>query len=160
MHAQIVVCPGINDGDVLESSLLELERRFPEVASAAVVPVGLTSHRDGLPQLRAVDSMHALRTIELVDTLREKFTEELDTGFAYCSDEWFIRAGFARSSAELLWRFPQLENGSVGARIVYDAAESHWERARRSPVLRAVSFWSPACRCPHLSGISPRSSTA
>ncbi len=132
MHAQIVVCPGINDGSVLESSIMELARRFPGVGSVAVVPVGLTSHRDGLFPLCAVDHIHAQKTIDLVDGLRKRCREELGGGFVYCSDEWFIRAGLSIPPVEYYDDFPQIENGVGMVRDFLDAVE-RMGRCRKKP---------------------------
>lgn len=48
MNAQLVLCPGINDGDELRYSIEELSKYMPAVQSIACVPVGLTKYRDGL----------------------------------------------------------------------------------------------------------------
>ncbi len=111
LHTQIVVCPDINDGAVLERSILDLAGRHPGILSVAVVPVGLTEHRAGLFPLRAVDAVHAADTIARVDRLREGFRNEMEIGFAYCSDEWYIRAGREVPPAEYYDDFPQIENG-------------------------------------------------
>src|SRR3990170_2113894 len=65
LHGQIVVCPGINDGEELSRSLVELSGLRPGLLSVAVVPVGLTSHRAGLPPLRAVTRDEARETLSL-----------------------------------------------------------------------------------------------
>ena len=111
LHTQIVVCPDINDGVVLERSIRDLAERHPGVLSVAVVPVGLTIHRTGLHSLRAVDAAHAGKTIGTVDRLRERFREEMGEGFVYCSDEWYIRAGLDIPPTEYYDDFPQIENG-------------------------------------------------
>src|SRR4030095_16767387 len=54
MHAQIVLCPGLNDGAHLERSVRELAPLHPQIATTAIVPVGLTRHRERLPQLRTL----------------------------------------------------------------------------------------------------------
>lgn len=123
LHTQIVVCPGLNDGAVLERSIRELGERFPGVESVAVVPVGLTEHRAGLFPLRPVNAEHARATIGLVDRLREEFRGETGLGFAYCSDEWYIRADEEVPDAEYYDDFPQIENGVGMVRDFLDAAE-------------------------------------
>lgn len=111
LHTQIVVCPGINDGAVLEQSIDDLAGRFPGILSIAVVPVGLTRHRGGLYPLRPVDETHARETISAVDRLQAAFRERNGAGFVYCSDEWYIRAGVDIPAAEYYDDFPQIENG-------------------------------------------------
>jgi len=111
MHCQIVVCPGMNDGDILEKTIADLRKRYPGIVSVAVVPVGLTRHRDGLPPLKAVDGPCARATIELVDAMHSRYWEETGDGFVYCADEWYIRAGADIPPSSYYDDFPQLENG-------------------------------------------------
>src|SRR5262245_51400615 len=66
LHTQIVLMPGINDGAHLEHSLSDLLAFYPDVLSVSIVPVGLTDHRKGLPQLKPVDPEYALQTINQV----------------------------------------------------------------------------------------------
>ncbi len=122
LHTQIVVCPGLNDGVVLEKSIRDLAGMYPGVISLAVVPVGLTRHRSALYTLRAVDAGHARETISLVDRLRNEMTTNTGEGFVYCSDEWYIRAGMDIPGAEYYDDFPQIENGVGMVRDFLDAA--------------------------------------
>ena len=123
LHTQIVVCPDINDGAVLEGSIRDLAGRHPGVLSVAVVPVGLTGHRAGLSPLRAVDPSRASDTTEAVDLLRAVFREEMGFGFVYCSDEWYIRAGREIPPVEYYDDFPQIENGVGMVRDFLEGAE-------------------------------------
>jgi putative radical SAM enzyme (TIGR03279 family) len=138
LHCQIVVCPGINDGFVLEKSIRDLAGRYPGILSLAVVPVGLTTHREGLFPLRAANAQDARETIELVDRLRAELYHppsfihpsdggdsegELDYGFVYCSDEWYCRAGMDIPEADYYDDFPQIENGVGMIREFLDAVE-------------------------------------
>src|SRR5207237_971698 len=59
MHAQVVLCPGLNDGAHLERTVRELAPLYPHVATTAVVPVGLTRHRERLPALRTLTQREA-----------------------------------------------------------------------------------------------------
>jgi putative radical SAM enzyme (TIGR03279 family) len=122
LHTQIVVCPGLIDGAVLERSIRDLGMRYPGVHSVAVVPVGLTEHRAGLFPLHPVDAALARATIGMVDRLRTEYREETGVGFAYCSDEWYIRAGMEIPEAEYYDEFPQIENGVGMVRDFLDAA--------------------------------------
>ena len=54
IHTQIVLCPGINDGEVLKETIEQLAGFYPSVQSIGIVPVGLTQYRQGLPELHAV----------------------------------------------------------------------------------------------------------
>jgi len=59
MHAQIVLCPDLNDGAHLERTVVELAPLHPHVATTAIVPVGLTRHRERLPSLRSLTADEA-----------------------------------------------------------------------------------------------------
>jgi putative radical SAM enzyme (TIGR03279 family) len=132
LHTQIVVCPGINDGAVLERSIRDLGARYPGIGSVAVVPVGLTAHRTGLATLQPVDADHARAAIAAVDRLRAGFLSETGEGFTFCSDEWYLRAGLPIPPAEYYGDFPQIENGVGMVRDFLDAAEAFDSTACKS----------------------------
>ena len=124
MHTQVVVCTGINDGDVLGRTITGLRTLSQNVLSIAVVPVGLTKHREGLYPLTPVDSEMARKTISLVDMLHDRFAEETGEGFVYCSDEWYLRAGMEVPPAEYYDDFPQVENGiGMVRRFINDTSD-------------------------------------
>ncbi|MFC1693001.1 DUF512 domain-containing protein [Candidatus Latescibacterota bacterium] len=128
LHCQIVVCPGINDDSVLLQSIHDLRDRFPGIRSVAVVPVGLTKHRDGLYPLRQASVEHARKIITAVDTLHDDFKADIKEGFVYCADEWYIRAGVEIPERDYYDDFPQFENG-VG--MVRDFLESVSQMKKR-----------------------------
>lgn len=107
MHTQIVLCKGINDGRILDETLEELAKLRPEVASVAIVPVGLTGHRGKLKKLEAIDKEEALDVIRAV----EKFDREQGGGFAYCSDEFYLKAQLPLPDFSSYGDFSQIENG-------------------------------------------------
>ena len=107
-HTQIVLCPGINDGEVLKNTLEELYALSPECLSVAVVPVGLTRHRAGLAQLAPVTKGDAKQVISDIENF--KFSHNLK-GFAYASDEMYLRAELPLPPYEDYGDFEQLENG-------------------------------------------------
>jgi len=121
-HTQIVVCPGINDGAILKDTIIQLRRRFPAVLSVAVVPVGLTKHREGLFPLTAVDTHSAESTIALVNDMHKEYSRETGDGFVYCADEWYLDAGRAIPPIEYYGDFPQIENGVGMLRDFIDAS--------------------------------------
>jgi len=115
IHAQVVVCPDLNDGEALERTLRDLAEfgagDWPAVLSTAVVPVGLTRFRPPDDGLRAVTPADAAAVIERVEPLQWEFQASIGTRFAWLSDEWYLMAGLPlppRSSYEDL---PQRENG-------------------------------------------------
>lgn len=111
IHAQIVLCPGINDGVHLERTIQDLSGLFPAVASIAVVPVGLTAHRKGLFHLTPVDAEAAAIVLDQVERLGRYFMKEYGTRLVFASDEFYIKAGRRIPSASYYEGFPQIENG-------------------------------------------------
>lgn len=111
INAQLVLCPGINDGKELEYSLRELFKFYPAIKSVACVPVGLTKHRKGLYPLEAYNKETAGEVIDTVDRLNEEFRAENGVKLAYASDEFYLCAGRKMPSSDYYDDFPQLENG-------------------------------------------------
>lgn len=115
IHAQVVVCPDLNDGAQLERTLTDLAAFHSgdpaTVASVAVVPVGLTRFRPTEDELRPVQPADAAATIALVEALQAQFQSELGSRFAWLADEWYLIAGQPLPSASWYEQYPQLENG-------------------------------------------------
>ena len=111
MHTQIVLCPGINDGDVLEKTVRDLFAYRRHVVSLAVVPVGLTDHRFGLAPLKRVDAAYAEELLVKTDRWQKEFRKKTGRGFVYPSDEFYIVAGRPIPPARSYDGFPQIENG-------------------------------------------------
>ncbi len=111
MNCQIVLCYGINDGDELKKSLLDLAKLYPYVESVSVVPVGLTAYRDGLYTLEPYNKERSEEVISLVTSLQEQFLSELGTRLVYLSDEFYVMAGIDVPAADFYEGFPQIENG-------------------------------------------------
>jgi putative radical SAM enzyme (TIGR03279 family) len=111
MHTQIVLCPGINDGEALQKTVRDLSQFSRRILSLAVVPVGLTDHRDGLQTLKKVDGAYARGLLGRVKGWQAEFRSEISRGFIYPSDEFFLLAGRAIPPKEYYDGFPQIENG-------------------------------------------------
>ena len=111
MHTQIVLCPGINDGAVLDNTVRDLYRYHQRIISLAVVPVGLTDHRFNLAALRRVDKAFANALLDTLGAWQNEFRAETGRTFVYPSDEFFITAGRDIPPASYYDGFPQLENG-------------------------------------------------
>ena len=115
IHAQVVVCPGLNDGEALTRTLQDLASfaggEWPAVLSTAVVPVGLTRFRPDGDALRPVDRQTARQVIERVEPLQRRFQEELGSRFAWLSDEWYLIAGLPLPPRASYEDLPQQENG-------------------------------------------------
>ena len=131
MHTQIVLCPGINDGEVLRRTVEDLYAFRRRIVSLAVVPVGLTDHRFGLHHLRKVDQAYAGELLDSVGSWQQRFRKEIGRAFIYPSDEFFIVAGRALPPGTYYDGFPQIENG-VG--IVRSFVMDFRRQARHFPV--------------------------
>ncbi|MBT0654037.1 DUF512 domain-containing protein [Geomobilimonas luticola] len=111
MHTQVVLCPGLNDGAVLERTVADMVALHPRVASLAVVPVGLTRHRKGLPLIEPVTSAYADEFITHWQARALDIADRLGEPFLYLADEFYIKAGREFPPLETYGDLPQLENG-------------------------------------------------
>ena len=111
MHTQIVLCPGINDGDHLQKTLDDLSDLFPAVASIAVVPVGMTAFREKLFPLKLFTRSGARAVIERVTQLGSRFKRRFGTRLVFASDEFYIKAGEPFPPLSFYEELPQRENG-------------------------------------------------
>ncbi|MGF1516148.1 MAG: TIGR03279 family radical SAM protein [Elainellaceae cyanobacterium] len=119
IHAQVVVCPGINDGEQLTRTLRDLAEfhapeessEKPTVLSAAVVPVGLTRFRPDADELVPVDPATARQVIARVSALQETFLQQHNSRFVWLADEWFLIGRLDLPPAEHYEDYPQIGNG-------------------------------------------------
>lgn len=111
LHTQVVLCPGLNDGEKLTSTVHDLASLGEAVKSIAVVPVGLTRHRGGLAALSAFDSQGAYAVVRQVKALQDQFLAERATRLVFAADEFYLLAGQSIPSWDEYEDFPQLENG-------------------------------------------------
>ena len=115
IHAQIVVCPEINDGKALEKTINDLfgfaQGDFPVVLSAAIVPVGLTRFRPSNDGLIPVNSQCATKVINQVEPMQKQFYKLTGSRFAWLSDEWYLIAQKPLPSLSSYEDLPQKENG-------------------------------------------------
>ena len=111
MNCQIVLCPGYNDKEELERTVSDLTKLYPYVNSAAAVPVGITKHREHLPNLEIFNDKTAGETIDQVDKLQKKYLKELGTRFIFLSDEFYIMANRKLLDYDEYEGFIQFENG-------------------------------------------------
>jgi len=111
VHCQIVLCSGLNDGEILEDSLNDLSALAPWIRSIAVVPVGLTKHRKSLYPLRPYTKGEAERVLDLVETRQQQYFEKYSTRLVFAADEFYIIAMRKLPSYESYEEFYQLENG-------------------------------------------------
>ena len=103
VHGQVVLCPGYNDGPILEQTVRELAELHPQaretyggVLSVAVVPVGLTQFRDRLAALTTCDSDFCRALVAEAEVWRKSYRQTLDTNFVFLSDEFYLNAAAPR----------------------------------------------------------------
>ncbi len=111
INCQIVACRGINDGAELVRTIKDLETLFPAVQSIAVVPAGLTCHREGLYPISPYDSLSAQNIIETVEKLGDMYLEKYDLRLVYAADEFYLAAKRPLPPEKDYDGYPQLDNG-------------------------------------------------
>ena len=126
MHAQVVLCPGWNDGTHLERTVMDLKSRYPAVRSVALVPVGLTRFRGYLPTLVPVTPALARTYLAAAGCWGDACVAELGERFVYPGDELFLLAHSPPPAAAYYDAFPQIENGIGMVRTFLD----RWEQGR------------------------------
>ena len=107
MHTQIVLCKNINDKEVLGQTLTKLRELSPYVKTVAVIPVGLTAHRQKLYPLESFDREDSREVIAQV----EAFNKTAGGEFCWCSDEFYIKAELPLPEYDSYGNFDQIENG-------------------------------------------------
>jgi putative radical SAM enzyme (TIGR03279 family) len=133
LHTQIVLIPGVNDGSHLERSIFDLLQLFPGVQTVAIVPVGLTDHRQGLKQLQPVDPVYARRTIQTVRQFQRKIQNSHGFPFCFLGDEFYILANRPLPGRRHYGDFPILENGIGMVRRFLDEMSGALRRKWRFP---------------------------
>ena len=145
IHAQVVVCPGLNDGDALLNTLRDLARfagvEWPAVLSAAVVPVGLTRFRPPGDGLRAVTPEDAWRVIDAVEPLQSEFQGRFGSRFVWLSDEWYLIAGRPLPPRVSYEDLPQQENGVGTIRAFLESLDEATESLPERVVEPLRSSW-------------------
>jgi putative radical SAM enzyme (TIGR03279 family) len=143
-HAQMVIVPGLNDGDVLEQSLRDLWAFGDAVISVAMVPVGLTQFSH-LYTGRSMDQAAALRLLETSERWAERAMKERGHAWVYGSDELYLLARRELPDIEYYGDLPQIENGvgSVSAlrkRVREKAHSLPWIGPMRIGVVTGTSM--------------------
>ncbi len=127
MNCQIVLCKGINDGDEIRKSLSDLSDLMPYVESIAVVPAGLTAHRNGLCELSPFGKEDSEKVLEIIDTQGRENLKKYGKRLVYASDEWYLKAEREIPSFEYYEEYPQLENGVGMIRSMEDEVSDELE---------------------------------
>jgi Fe-S oxidoreductase, related to NifB/MoaA family len=111
LNCQIVLCPEWNDGEELDRTLRDLTSLCPAVQSVAVVPVGLTRHREGLEKLRMFTPEECCAVIDQIEAFGDSCVERFGGRIVYASDEFYLNAGREIRGGDFYEDYAQLENG-------------------------------------------------
>jgi putative radical SAM enzyme (TIGR03279 family) len=111
IHTQIVLCPGVNDGAALKQTIDHLLELRPGVLSLAIVPVGLTGHRQHLPALRPPSEKEAGEVLDLLEQVQASALAEQGSRFVFAADELYLKAKRPFPDLHVYEDLPQVENG-------------------------------------------------
>ncbi len=125
-HCQCVLCPGLNDGEALERTIRELAA-LPGARSLALVPVGLTGHREGLTALRTYRPEEARAVVALAEKWRERLLSERGARFVFPSDEFYLQAGWPIPPDEAYEDYGQIDDGVGLLRLYETEFRAAWE---------------------------------
>lgn len=151
IHAQVVLCPGINDGAHLVKTIYELAELSPGIVSTAVVPLGITEKHKYRDRLTPVTDEFCAEIIDLVAPIQKELKKRLGTVFAFLGDEFYIRAGrpippkshyrIVRGPVAEEDQYPQIEDGVGMVRQFFDA---HAKRLKQLAKMRQAGTFTPA----------------
>lgn len=143
IHAQVVLCPGVNDGRHLVKTIYDLAELHPGVVSTAIVPLGVTDKHKYRDRLTPVTDEFCAEIIDLVAPVQNELKKRLGTVFAFLGDEFYIRAGrkippkshyrIVRGHAAEDDEYPQIEDGVGMVRQFFDA---HARRVKQLELMR------------------------
>ena len=142
IHCQAVIVPGKNDGKSLEYTARKLFEMYPYVADMAVVPTGLTKHRENLTQISDITAESAAEILDICDRLNSEF----GVNFILPADEYFVRSGRDFKPVEFYGDFSQIENGiGMTSKFISEVTESIYntelKAKRRVAVVTGVSAY-------------------
>lgn len=133
IHAQVVLCPTINDGEILRRTIYDLAELHPGVSSVAIVPLGLTRYLND-PRLTPVTPEFCRRTISEVSAIQDDLRARRGTTFVFLGDEIYLRAGHAVPSRKHYGDYPQIEDGIGMVRSFANEFDALMRRLERKPV--------------------------
>jgi putative radical SAM enzyme (TIGR03279 family) len=119
VHAQVVLCPKINDGEVLLKTIEDLAAEYPRVTSVAIVPLGLTQYNTDA-RLHPVTPEFCRTVIDQLRPIQKKFRSRVGTNFALLGDEIYLKAERRIPSRSHYGSYPQIEDGVGMVRSFYE----------------------------------------
>lgn len=110
-HCQVVLCPGINDGEILEHTIKNCSEMYPYALSLAIVPVGLTKYRSSLFPISPCTSEYSALLLNRLKLIQDDLYKSIGTRFVFAADEFYCLSGFPVPDAEAYEDYPQYGNG-------------------------------------------------
>ena len=135
IHAQVVLCPGINDGEVLHRTISDLAADYPRITSVAIVPLALTRYNTD-ERLTPVTPAFCREVISEVSKIQKELRQRLGTTFAFLGDEIYLRAGHALPGKTHYGNYPQIEDGIGMVRSFKTDFEKVLKKIERQPLSR------------------------
>jgi len=154
INTQLVLCPGVNDGDELDYSLSELAKLYPAVQSIAAVPVGLTDHREGLCDIKPYNKSSANDVLSRISVFNSHFMWYNKEIIAYAADEFYLMAEKEIPDADSYGEFLQLENGVGMWALLKREFEDELENIESQSVNRTVSAVTGEAAYPLISSLA------
>lgn len=131
MNCQIVSCPGVNNGEELVNTIGDLYKLHPYIENVAVVPVGVTMHREGLFPLKLYNKQLATEEIKNVRKLQDIYEGEINEPFVRLSDEFYITSGMEIPEDDFYRGFKQLEDGIGMIRFFRDTIKKDLDKLNK-----------------------------
>ncbi len=132
IHAQVVLCPGINDGEILRRTIADLAAEYPRVRSVAIVPLGLTRYNTD-ERLTPVTPEFCRQVIDEITPVQRSLRKRLGATFAFLGDEIYLRAGREIPSRRHYGDYPQIEDGVGMVRSFYGDFARLWRKLEKRP---------------------------
>lgn len=139
IHAQVVLCPGINDGEILRRTINDLAAEFPRITSVAIVPLGLTRYNTD-KRLTAVTPEFCRDVIREVGAIQRELRKRLGKTFAFLGDEIYLKAGVKVPSRAHYGEYPQIEDGIGMVRSFSNEFAALNKRLKRLPLPNAKNL--------------------
>jgi putative radical SAM enzyme (TIGR03279 family) len=151
VHGQVVVCPGVNDGAVLDDTLAGVLDEYPELASLCLVPLGVSRHNTEA-RMRPHSQAEAAAVVDAVEDWQDVYLRVLGRRLAFAADEYYLLAGRPFPDAEAYEGFPMHEDGVGMARTF----ELEFAGEVREPTGVASGFFAAVDGAPAEGYRSPR----
>jgi putative radical SAM enzyme (TIGR03279 family) len=143
IHAQVVLCPEINDGKILEKTVRDLAAHYPKIVSTAIVPVALTRYNTD-ERLTRVTPEFCRRTIREIEKLQKELRKTLGVTFAFLGDEIYLKAGLPIPTRRHYGNYPQIEDGVGMIRSFLNSFESVLKKAEKRESAKAETNYRAA----------------